>query len=258
LSSDFFASPILNSPYEPPTRHWQLVDGQPTGVIEPGRRRSDLTTPIPKARTTRGKSAAVSDLYADAAGEIYDPTEIINGIRSAVESWRSLPESQWRVTPTTARLLRHWRTHPFANQRPFFCQIEAVETIIWLTEVAPKRSSQGQRFWAHLEAANVASNPELMRMALKLATGAGKTTVMAIGLPIPAQTRPSGNRGGGANVTWRCDKATRHKRATAASLPPRLPASVPTAIVTIAGLTRERDCPSKATDGPPCLSGKRA
>jgi type III restriction enzyme len=180
LSSDFFASPILNSPYEPPKRHWQLVDGQPTGVVEPGRRRSDLTTPIPKAKTTRGKSATQSDLYADAAGDVYDPTETINGIRSAVESWRNLPETQWRVTPTTARLLRHWRSHPFANQKPFFCQVEAVETVIWLTEVAPKSSSQGQRFWAHLEAANAASNPELMRMALKLATGAGKTTVMAM------------------------------------------------------------------------------
>ena len=122
----------------------------------------------------------MEDLYADAAGDVYDPTETINGIRSAVESWRALPESQWQVTPTTARLLRHWRTHPFANQRPFFCQVEAVETVIWLTEVAPKRSAQGSRFWAHLEAANAAANPDLLRLALKLATGAGKTTVMAM------------------------------------------------------------------------------
>ena len=57
---------------------------------------------------------------------------------------------------------------------PFFCQIEAVETVIWLTEVAPKPSQQGRRFWTHLEAANAASNPELMRLALKLATGAGE------------------------------------------------------------------------------------
>lgn len=90
------------------------------------------------------------------------------------------PESQWNVTPTTVRLLRHWRNHEFANQRPFFCQVEAVETVIWLTEVAPRTSGQGRRFWAHLEAANAASNPELMRLALKLATGAGKTTVMAM------------------------------------------------------------------------------
>lgn len=123
MNNEFFASPVLNSPYAPPTRHWQLDPaGQPTGIIEEGRRRSDLTTPIPKAKTKRGNAASQADLYADAAGEVYDPTEIINGIRSAVASWRDLPESQWQVTPSTARLLRHWRTHPFANQRPFFCR----------------------------------------------------------------------------------------------------------------------------------------
>lgn len=182
-SEAFFESPILNSPYAKPDRHWALGDGgQPTGVIEPGRRRSDLTTPIPKARATRGKTATAqqSDFLQGEGGQEYNPTETINGIRSAVESWRLLPESQWQVTPTTARLLRHWRTHDFANQRPFFCQVEAVETVIWLTEVAPKSSAQGRRFWTHLEAANAASNPDLMRLALKLATGAGKTTVMAM------------------------------------------------------------------------------
>nr|WP_279338759.1 DEAD/DEAH box helicase family protein [Sphingomonas sp. BGYR3] len=154
--------------------------GQPSGAVVVGRRRSDLTTPIPKPKKKTGKAAAMEDLYADAAGDVYDPTETINGIRSAVESWRALPETQWQVTPTTARLLRHWRTHDFAHQRPFFCQVEAVETVIWLTEVAPRSSAQGRRFWAHLEAANAAANPDLLRLALKLATGSGKTTVMAM------------------------------------------------------------------------------
>ena len=181
-SEAFFESPILNSPYAAPDRHWQLGEGgQPTGVIEAGRRRSDLTTPIPKARTTRGKAASAQqeDFLQGEGGQEYNPTETINGIRSAVESWRNLPESQWQVTPTTARLLRHWRSGAMPLP-PFFCQIEAVETVIWLTEVAPKNSQQGRRFWTHLEAANAASNPELMRLALKLATGAGKTTVMAM------------------------------------------------------------------------------
>ena len=179
----FFESPVLNSPYTMPERHWHLGEtGQPTGIVNAGRRRSDLTTPIPKVRGARGRISAAGqeDFLEGEGGQEYNPTETINGIRSAVESWRALPESQWQVTPTTARLLRHWRTHRFANQRPFFCQIEAVETVIWLTEVAPRRSSQGRRFWTHLAAANAASNPELMRLALKLATGAGKTTVMAM------------------------------------------------------------------------------
>ena len=181
MSDQFFNSPILNSPYEEPVRHWELDDaGQPTSVIVPYRRKSALVSPIPKAKKVRGKAAVQPDLLADELGQEYNPTEVINGIRSQVESWRRLPESQWQVTPSTARLLRHWRTHEFANQRPFFCQVEAVETVIWLTEVAPKSSSQGRRFWTHLEAANAASNPDLMRLALKLATGAGKTTVMAM------------------------------------------------------------------------------
>ena len=181
-SEAFFESPILNSPYALPDRHWQLGEGgQPTGIVEAGRRRSDLTTPIPKAKTTRGKkvSPEQEDFLQGEGGQEYNPTETINGIRSAVESWRNLPESQWQVTPTTARLLRHWRSGEMPLP-PFFCQIEAVETVIWLTEVAPKSSAQGRRFWTHLEAANSASNPALMRMALKLATGAGKTTVMAM------------------------------------------------------------------------------
>ncbi|GEO01872.1 restriction endonuclease [Novosphingobium sediminis] len=180
MSTTFFESPILNSPYAEPSRHWELDEaGQPTSVIVPRRRTSALVSPIPKAKKVKGKSQQ-ADFLADELGLEYNPTEVINGIRSAVESWRRLPESQWQVTPSTQRLLRHWRSHDFANQKPFFCQIEAVETVIWLTEVAPKSSSQGRRFWAHLEAANAASNPELMRLALKLATGAGKTTVMAM------------------------------------------------------------------------------
>jgi type III restriction enzyme len=181
LSSAFFESPILNSPYEEPRCHWELdPNGQPTTEIVARRRPSALVSPIPKPRKVRGKALVQPDFLTDELGQEYNPTEVINGVRSAVESWRALPESQWQVTPSTARLLRHWRSHPFANQKPFFCQIEAIETVIWLTEVAPKSSSQGRRFWTHLEAANAASNPELMRLALKLATGAGKTTVMAM------------------------------------------------------------------------------
>ncbi len=181
MSEEFFQSPILNTPYAEPDRHWELDGGgQPTSVIVARRRQSSLVSPIPKARKVRGKAIQADLLIDDEGGQEYNPTEVINGIRSAVESWRQLPESQWQVTPTTAQLLRHWRTHDFANQKPFFCQIEAVETVIWLTEVAPRSSSQGRRFWTHLEAANAASNPELLRLALKLATGAGKTTVMAM------------------------------------------------------------------------------
>jgi type III restriction enzyme len=111
----------------------------------------------------------------------YDHTAIINAIRQQVDQWRSLPNpNHWQVTPETARLLQHWRHHPFSHIRPFFCQVEAVETVIWLTEVAPNAGNAGKSLLDHLANANHDANPELTRLALKLATGAGKTTVMAM------------------------------------------------------------------------------
>ncbi len=55
-----------------------------------------------------------------------------------------------------------------------------METAIWLTEVAPKLGQRGNKFWEHLKGANEQANPALLRIAIKLATGAGKTTVMAM------------------------------------------------------------------------------
>src|SRR5207302_3537557 len=80
--------------------------------------------------------------------------------------------------------------------RPFFCQVEAVEAAIWLTEVAPQ-SKSGKQILDHLAAANKDANPELLRFALKLATGAGKTTVMAMLIAwqtINAVRRPGSKR----------------------------------------------------------------
>src|ERR1700677_3127453 len=62
-------------------------------------------------------------------------------------------------------LLQHWRHHKFSGVRPFFCQVEAAETAIWLTEVAPQLA-RGKRVLDHLAAANKDANPELMRLAL--------------------------------------------------------------------------------------------
>ena len=186
MSNPFFDHPILNSPYEPPKRHWELdSDGQPTQVITENRRRAEFITPIPKPKKRNKTAAQAGFVFADTQGlstkeQQYDPTSIINEVRGYVETWRNLPnQQQWQVTPETARLLHHWRNHPFSGVRPFFCQVEAAETAIWLTEVAP-HSRNGKRLLAQLAAANRDANPELMRLALKLATGAGKTTVMAM------------------------------------------------------------------------------
>jgi type III restriction enzyme len=185
MSNPFFDHPILNSPYEYPMQYWELDEtGQPTQKIIENRRSAKFITPIPKPK--KRKAAAQSRFVFDEGKGLstkeqqYDPTSIINEVRGHVDAWRSLPNpNQWQVTPETARLLQHWRHHKFGGVRPFFCQVEAAETAIWLTEVAPQ-SKNGKRLLDRLVSANRDANPELLRLALKLATGAGKTTVMAM------------------------------------------------------------------------------
>ncbi|MDP2791091.1 MAG: DEAD/DEAH box helicase family protein [Rectinemataceae bacterium] len=114
------------------------------------------------------------------ATQRYD-SAFINDLRRQIDEWRAIPNpSDWHVTPETARLLEHWRHYQFSGKRPFFCQIEAVETLIWLTEVAPIIGKTGSAFLEHFENASEAANPGLARLAMKLATGTGKTTVMAM------------------------------------------------------------------------------
>lgn len=185
MSEQFFEQPILNSPYEYPSRHWELDEsGQPTQNILEDRRGAKFISPIPKPRRRgRGEQRDLGLEFDEALStqeQAYNHTAVINSIRKEVDAWRRLPPSQWRVNPVTARLLEHWRNHKFADVRPFFCQVEAAETAIWLTEVAPKLGKAGAKFLEHLKDANEGANPGLMRLALKLATGAGKTTVMAM------------------------------------------------------------------------------
>ncbi len=186
-TSKFFESPILNSPYEYPNRHWELDgEGQPTNKLLNVRRKSELITPVPKPRKRREKDLqqAMELPFEDGVStkdQYYNPTPEINRIRTYIDEWRKLKNSNdWQVTPETARLLQHWRHHKFAGIRPFFCQVEAIETAIWLTEVAPKVGKTGKKFLEYIANANNDANPELSRIALKLATGSGKTTVMAM------------------------------------------------------------------------------
>jgi type III restriction enzyme len=186
MDNRFFEKPILNSPYENPARHWELDgQGQPTQQIIERRRSAEFITPIPKPRKRTGTADQQQMVFDEGKGlstqkQQYDATLTINALRGHVGKWRSIPNpNNWQVTPETVRLLQHWRHHQFNSIRPFFCQVEAVETAIWLTEVAPNDKS-GKGFLEHLANANNDANPDLMRLALKLATGAGKTTVMAM------------------------------------------------------------------------------
>ena len=206
MTDPFFEQPVLNSPYECPSRHWELDEtGQPTQKIIESRRQAEFITPIPKPKKRKGSSAEQTAIVFDEAAkkletdsQQYDLTEIINGVRRQVDRWRKIPDQrQWQVTPETARLLQHWRHHRFSDIQPFFCQIEAVETAIWLTEVAPRTGRAGKRFLDHLANANNDANPDLQRLALKLATGTGKTTVMAMLIvwqTINAVRRPQSHR----------------------------------------------------------------
>ena len=198
MSEEFFKKPILNSPYDYPGRHWELDEsGQPTHNIRDSRRRADFVTPIPRAKR---QSGGQQDLDIEAISDdqdLYANATIINALRDEVDRWRQLPNpTDWKVTPETQRLLQHWRHHKFSGIRPFFCQVEAAETAIWLSEVAPKMGKTGARFLDHLKDANQAANPDLSRLALKLATGAGKTTVMAM------------------LIAWQCINSVRHPTST--------------------------------------------
>jgi type III restriction enzyme len=145
-------------------RHWELdSQGQPTQEIIESRRIAKFITPIPKPRK-RKEPKQQQIVFDEGEGlsteqQQYDPTPIINELRYYVDQWRSLPNTiDWQVTPETARLLQHWRHHEFNDIRPFFCQIEAVETAIWLTEVAPNIGKTGKKFLDHL--VNASTTPQ--------------------------------------------------------------------------------------------------
>ena len=208
-SSDaFFAKPILNSPYKRPTRHWELdKSGQPTQHLIENRRRASFVTPIPKPKKHSAKQAelGLDDVGISSSQQAYQNTAtVVNEVREQVDRWRREKPSNWNVTPETARLLDHWRNYDFKGVRPFFCQLEAIETIIWLSEVAPTLGKAGKVALDYLERASNDAYPDstppterLMRIALKLATGAGKTTVMAMLIAwqtVNAVRRPNSKR----------------------------------------------------------------
>ena len=178
MTNSFYERPILNSPYAPPSLYHSLDDtGQPIeGEPIKGRRPSKFVVPVPASRKKSAAAQASLDL------ETYTENAKINEIRGYVDAWRAIPNpADWGVTPATQRLLEHWRRpkDEWAGPRPFFCQIEAVETMIWLTEVAPRRAAT-RGLLDQIAKDNEEANPALFRLAMKMATGSGKTTVMAM------------------------------------------------------------------------------
>ncbi|MDA8311414.1 MAG: DEAD/DEAH box helicase family protein, partial [Actinomycetota bacterium] len=167
-------NPILNSPYDPPTRHWRFGEDGITDEVVEERRRSAYFVPIPTSRRRIGADQQLQ--FAEWTADRIEETRLVNEIRHELDKWRY---SHWSgVAPVTRNLLEHW-TNPERERRLYFCQVEAAETAIWLVEVAP-REGRGRYVLNELSRFAEDANPGLFRVACKMATGTGKTTVMAM------------------------------------------------------------------------------
>src|SRR2546427_1347345 len=165
-------NPVINSPFREPARHFEFGDRGITGMISEGRRQSSYFVPIPHGR----RQTAQLSLEAEWTKDRLRDNELVNRIREKVATWRKGGHAG--ITATTAKLLHYW-TAPERDKKLFFCQIEALESAIYIAEVASKYGDA----WIEnqlREANATGGNPELFRVALKMATGSGKTVVMGM------------------------------------------------------------------------------
>jgi len=147
------ANPIVNDPFAAPTRYYDFSGGAPQ--LLDGRR---------SAGYLRGNRAQVRSV----AEQDTIPLDLVNAIRARVTDWRE--RGYPGVTRVTAELLRYWSA-PDRQRKLFFAQIEAAETAIWLAEASPSER-------AGIDVPR--DGGAFVRYCLKLATGSGKTTVMAM------------------------------------------------------------------------------
>ncbi len=148
---------IINSPYEEPTQHWRYD-------------RETRTFDLVEGRRPAGYVVASDDSRAFDDPGIFVEIPLVNHIRPRVKAWREAGYPG--VASITKRLLEHWRDpEEFDTRRFFFCQLEAVETLIWLTE-APAAERVGIEI--------PGDGGAFQRQCCKMATGSGKTIVMAM------------------------------------------------------------------------------
>ncbi len=176
MSENGLDNPILNSPYVAPDRHFVIGPQGPTGEIKAGRRLSESFIPIPPSKKGKKDVEQVA-LDFDLTGERREENSLINDIRREVELWRARRYPD--VTPISRKLLEHWAgvAEP-REDRMLFCQREAAETAIFLAEVAGRKGNTDYR--PRIDEQNRIHNGRLPRTALKMATGSGKTIVMAM------------------------------------------------------------------------------
>jgi type III restriction enzyme len=173
MSQVVIENPIINSPFEEPARHFRFDEQGITNTIIPERRISQYFVPIAKPRKTAKERQLTFDEWTE---DRIEENKTVNAIRRLIQLWR---EGRYTddVTRTTARLLEYWQRDD-RSRRLFFCQIEALETLIYITEVAKRYGHT----WIEndLRRFNEDANPGLLRVAAKMATGSGKTVVIAM------------------------------------------------------------------------------
>src|SRR5881227_1128218 len=124
-------NPILNSPFERPARFYRFDDDGITDEVAEGRRPSSYFIPIAAPKKKTKQLTFDTQWTADRAKENDD----INFIRTRVDLWRD--QGYPGVTPVTRGLLEYW-TRPGRERWQYFCQVEALETLVFLAESAPK------------------------------------------------------------------------------------------------------------------------
>ena len=172
MSQVVIENPIINSPFDEPTRHFRFSDEGITDEIVDGRRTSSYFVPIASPKKKGSKQLQFDTEWTQ---DRIEENKLVNDIRRRVALWRT--GGYVGVTPTTARLIAYW-TDPNRAKKLFFCQNEALETAIYIAEVAKKYGDA----WIEnaIRDGNDTSNPGLPRTAFKMATGSGKTVVMAM------------------------------------------------------------------------------
>lgn len=146
--------PIVNSPFAEPARYYRMRQGAPELVS--GRRPSGY---MPGLRTRGGQPTLLEEEYVE--------LPLVNDIRTRVARWREAGYPG--ASRTTLDLFHHWAS--VGRERPlFFCQLEAAETAIWLVEGPMAETSR----------LPIEQQERYVRHCLKMATGSGKTVVMAM------------------------------------------------------------------------------
>ena len=171
MSQTIIENPVINSPFAEPEQHFRFTDEGISNETVTGRRTSSYFVPIARPKK-KGKQLQFDTEWTQ---DRIEENKLVNDIRRRVALWRK--GGYVGVTPTTARLISYW-TDPNREKKLFFCQNEALETAIYLAEVAKKYGDA----WIEntIREANDTSNPGLPRTAFKMATGSGKTVVMAM------------------------------------------------------------------------------